>query len=239
VRYPICNGRTLQIMKSSNALLSLVSGMALFSPLGSHSLAIAESTGTDAPHTCVVVAPGNIRSEFGCFRIGVVKNLKFNRSTVYWHLYSFPSRTAADAARSSSGIVVEEDGRVWLSEFGARNIHVRGGSNVAVIGPLKLVPADSYDAEIAYSVMSPSDHSRVHTHSGPEAWYVLTGIQCLETPDLTRSAGPGATMTAAANRPMELRVAGTDVARSLTLVIHDSTQEFGTASDWKPTGACR
>ena len=226
-------------MKSSRALLSIVSAMALVSLLGSHSLAIAESTGTVAPHTCVVVVPGNIRPEFGCFRIGVVKNLKFNRSMVYWHLYSFPSRATADAARTSSGIVVEEDGRVWLSEFGSRNIHVRGGRSVAAIGPLRLVLADSYDAEIAYSVMRPSDHSRVHTHSGPEAWYVLTGIQCLETPDSSRSAGPGATMTAAANRPMELRVAGTDVARSLTLVIHDSTQEFGTASDWKPTGACR
>lgn len=236
VSYPICNRRTLQTMKSSNALLSLVSGMALFSALGSHSLAIAEPTGTDAPHTCVAVAPGDIRSEFGCFRIGMVENLKFSRSTVYWHLYSFPSRTAADAARSSSGIVVEEDGRVWLSEFGARNIQIRGGTRVAVVGPLKLAPADRYDAEIAYPVMRPSDYSRVHTHSGPEAWYVLTGVQCLETPELTRSAGPGTTMTATANRPMELRVVGTDVARSLTLVIHDSTQEFGKASDWKPTG---
>jgi quercetin dioxygenase-like cupin family protein len=239
VRYPICYGRTLQTMKSFNALLSLVSGLALFSLPASHAIAIAESTGTDGPHTCVVVAADTIRPEFGCFRIGVLKNLKFNRSTVYWHLYSFPSRTAADAARSSSGIVVEEDGRVWLSEFGARNIRVRGGSRAAVIGPLKLVPANSYDAEIAYSVMNSSHHSRVHTHSGPEAWYVLTGVQCLETPDVTRRAGPGATMTAAANRPMELRVAESDVARSLTLVIHGSTQEFGAASDWKPTVACR
>jgi hypothetical protein len=88
-------------MKSSRALLSIVSAMALVSLLGSHSLAIAESTGTVAPHTCVVVVPGDIRPEFGCFRIGVVKNLKFNRSMVYWHLYSFPSRATADAAREA------------------------------------------------------------------------------------------------------------------------------------------
>jgi quercetin dioxygenase-like cupin family protein len=209
-------------MKSSNAPLSLVSGMALLSLLGNHPLAIAESTtqipDSAAPHICVVVAPGDIRSEFGCFRIGVAKNIKFNRPTIFWHLYIFPSRTAADAARSSSGIVVEEDGRVWLSEFAARHSTVRGGHRVVVVGPLRLVPADSYDAEIAYSVMRPSDHSRVHTHAGPEAWYVLSGAQCLETPDVTRSARAGATMTAAANRPMELRV--------------------GTASNWKPTGAC-
>jgi hypothetical protein len=34
----------------------------------------------------------------------------------------------------------------------------------------------------------------VHTHSGPEAWYLLSGVQCLQTPDtesITR-AGEGA-----------------------------------------------
>jgi hypothetical protein len=38
---------------------------------------------------------------------------------------------------------------------------------------------------------------------------------------------------------MELSVIGNEVARSMTLVIHDSTQDFGAASDWHPTGACR
>ena len=39
----------------------------------------------------------------------------------------------AEAARSATGIVVEEDGRVWLSEFGARDTAPRGGDAVAVI----------------------------------------------------------------------------------------------------------
>ena len=187
---------------------------------------------------CVIVAPGEIRPEFGCFRIGIAKNLKLNRATIFWHLYTFPSRAAADTARSPSGIVVEEDGRVWLSEFGSRNHISPGGRSVAVVGPLKLTRAKSYNAEIAYSVMQPNDRSRVHTHSGPEAWYVLSGAQCLKTPDAGRSARAGATMSVAPNLPMELSVTGADVARSLTLVIHDSTQEFGTASNWKPTDAC-
>jgi quercetin dioxygenase-like cupin family protein len=157
---------------------------------------------------------------------------------IYWHLYTFPSRAAADRAKSPSGIVVEENGRVWLSEFGSRNRPLHGGHRIAVVGPLKLLPADSYTAEIAYSVMQPGDRSRAHTHSGPEAWYVLSGAQCLKTPSGTRSAGAGATMSVMPNRPMELSVIGPEVARSLTLVIHDSTQEFGTASTWNPTDEC-
>lgn len=228
-------------MTSSNSVLTFNVSLALVFLLGGHPPAVAESTGqilTVAPHMCVVTAPGEIRPEFGCFRIGIAKELKLKRATIYWHLYTFPNRAAADTAKSSSGIVVEENGRVWLSEFGSRNRPLHGGHRIAVVGPLKLLPADSYTAEIAYSVMQPDDRSRVHTHSGPEAWYVLSGVQCLKTPSGTRSARAGATMSVTPNLPMELSVTGAEVARSLTLVIHDSTQDFGTASTWKPTDAC-
>ena len=86
---------------------------------------------------CVDVPPGEKRPEFVCFNIGTVKELQFRQSDVYWHLYSFGSRKAAEAARSATGIVVEEDGRVWLSEFGARDTAPRGGEAVAVVGPLQ------------------------------------------------------------------------------------------------------
>jgi quercetin dioxygenase-like cupin family protein len=227
-------------MTSSNSVLTVNVGFALLFLLGGHP-AVAESAGqilTAAPHMCVVVAPGEMSPEFGCFRIGIAKDLKLKRATIYWHLYAFSSRAAADAAKTRSGIVVEEDGRVWLSEFGPRNRSVNGGRRIAVVGPLQLLPAQSYTAEIAYSVMKPDDRSRVHTHSGPEAWYVISGSQCLKTPGGTHSARAGATMSVAPNLPMELSVTGAEVARSLTLVIHDSTQEFGTASAWKPTDSC-
>jgi quercetin dioxygenase-like cupin family protein len=228
-------------MTSSKSVLKFNVGFALLFLLGGHTPAVAESTGqiiTAVPHMCVVIAPGEMRSEFGCFRIGIAKDLKLTRPTIYWHLYTFPDRAAADTARTRSGIVVEEDGRVWLSEFGSRNRRLHGGHRIAVVGPLKLAPAERYTAEIAYSVMQPGDRSRVHTHSGPEAWYVLSGNQCLKTPSDTRSARAGATMSVTPNLPMELSVTGTEVARSLTLVIHDSTQEFGSASAWEPTVAC-
>jgi quercetin dioxygenase-like cupin family protein len=232
----------LQSMTSSNPVLMFNFGFVLAFLLGLHPPAVAQSAGKElgaaALHMCVVAAPGEIRPEFGCFRIGIVKDLKLKRAAIFWHLYAFPSRAAADTAKSPSGIVVEEDGRVWLSEFGSRNRHSRGGHPIAVVGPLNLLPAESYTAEIAYSVMQTDDRSRVHTHSGPEAWYVLSGAQCLKTPGGARVARAGATMSVAANLPMELSVTGAEVARSLTLVIHNSTQEFGSASTWKPTDAC-
>jgi quercetin dioxygenase-like cupin family protein len=187
---------------------------------------------------CVDVPPGGKRPEFGCFNIGTVTGLHFDQASVYWHLRVFPSRKAAEAARSASGIVVEEDGRVWLSEFGSRNTALRGGEAIAMIGPMQLPAAKSYAVVLSYAVMRPGDNSRVHTHPGPEGWYVLAGEQCLETPDGALRARAGGTLTVRPNIPMELNVTGTTVRRAFALVIHDSAQQRGIPSDWKPSGAC-
>jgi quercetin dioxygenase-like cupin family protein len=187
---------------------------------------------------CVDVPPGDQRPEFGCFNVGVVTGLHFSQAFVYWHLRAFPSRKAAEVAKSATGIVVEEDGRVWLSEFGPRNTAPRGGEAIAVIGPLRLPAAKSYTAVLSYAVMRPGDKSRVHTHPGPEGWYVLAGKQCLETPAGVHSARAGGSMTVRSNTPMQLNVTGKMLRRAFALVIHDSAQDRGKPSDWKPSGAC-
>src|SRR6476619_7621257 len=144
---------------------------------------------------CLDVPPGDKRPEFGCFNIGVVTGLHFSQASVYWHLRAFLSRKAAEAVKSATGIVVEEDGRVWLSEFGPRNTAPRGGEAIAIVGPLQLPAEKSYAAVLSYAVMRPGDSSRVHTHPGPEGWYVLAGEQCLETPGGADKARAGGTMT--------------------------------------------
>jgi hypothetical protein len=187
---------------------------------------------------CVDVPAGEKRPEFGCFNVGVSTGLHFEQPSVYWHLRTFPSREAADAVRSSTGIVVEEDGRVWLSEFGPRNAAPRGGRAIAVVGPLHLPAAKGYTAVLSYAVMRPGDNSRVHTHAGPEGWYVLAGEQCLETPSGAHRARARGTSTVRSNVPMELNVTGKALRRAFALVIHDANQPRGTPSNWKPAGAC-
>lgn len=160
------------------------------------------------------VPPGEKRPEFGCFNIAVVTgsiSVK-HRSTGICAL--FQAGRAAEAAKSATGIVVEEDGRTWLSEFGPRNTAPRGGEAIAVIGPMQLPAAKSYAAVLSYAVMRPGDSSRVHTHPGPEGWYVLSGEQCLETPAGANRARAGGTMTVPPNIPMELDVTGTTLRRA-------------------------
>lgn len=187
--------------------------------------------------TCVEVPAGTKRPDFGCFLVAAVTGLQFSQPSIYWHLATFPNRAAAEAAKTPAGAVVEEEGKVWLSEFGAKDLRL-GGQHVAVIGPLQLLPAKTYDAEIAYAVLRPGDRSRVHTHAGPEAWYVLAGEQCLETPGRARKAVAGQTMFVEPSVPMELTITGAGVRRALALVVHDSAKDWGTESMWKPAGEC-
>ena len=188
---------------------------------------------------CVDVQKDEKRPEFGCFNIGTVKDLQFRQAAVYWHLSTFENRKEAEAAKSSRGLVVEEDGRVWLSEFGARDLASRGGKAVAVVGPLQLSEARTHSAVLSYAVMRPGDNSRVHTHPGPEGWYVLEGEQCLETPAGASKGSAGETMTVGPNVPMELSVTGTKLRRAFALVIHDGNKERGIPSDWTPPGKCK
>jgi quercetin dioxygenase-like cupin family protein len=201
-----------------------------------------EMAGTMHEHAtgvaCDDVPAGKQRPEFGCFNIATEKDLQFAQTSVFWHIRTFANRDAAEAAKSATGVVVEEDGRVWLSEFGARDLVVKGGQPIAVVGPLELPPAKSYTAVLSYAVMRPGDRSRVHTHPGPEGWYMIVGEQCLDTPAGPNRAKAGGTMTVGANVPMELNITGTVLRKSLVLVIHDSAQPRGTPSQWKPSGKC-
>ncbi len=145
---------------------------------------------------CVNIPPGQKRPEFGCFSLATESGLRFSEPAVHWHVRTFPNRAAADAAKSPTGIVVEEDGRVWLSEFGPRDLALKGGQAVAVVGPMELPKAELYAVVLGYAVMRPNDRSMVHVHLGPEGWYMISGEQCLETPAGAIRATAGGTATA-------------------------------------------
>ena len=192
-----------------------------------------------APTPCVDEKPGVARPEFGCFVVATIETLRFREPAIHWILYTFPTRAAAEAAKTAAGAVVEEAGRVWLFEFGSPSRPPSEGKVVAGVGPLHLPPAESYAANIAYAVMRPGDYSGVHIHPGPEAWYVLSGVQCLETPAGATKVSAGGIGSVAANIPMDLHVIGSETRRAFRLILHDSKQPRAVPSDWKPSGACR
>jgi quercetin dioxygenase-like cupin family protein len=160
---------------------------------------------------------------------------------IFWHLDTFPTRAAADAAKGPRGTVVESFGKVWLLSIDVAGWRPSGGTHVAAIGPLPVDAEAKYSAQFMEAVFTPGMTAPAHRHSGPEAWYTLTGETCLETPDgrMIGRAG-GSQVIVPGGPPMHLTATGTETRRALVLILHDSTKSPTTpAPDWTPIGLCR
>ncbi len=189
--------------------------------------------------TCV---PRSQRGDapFGCFITASEELGMLPARANFWHIDAFPSRTAAEAAKTARGTVVEALGRTWLFTIGPKAWRPRGGERIAAVGPLPVTAGGRYTAQYMETVFRPGMRSRVHRHPGPEAWYTLSGTMCLETSagKMTGRAG-GAPVIVSAGPAMELTAIGTEVRRSLALVLHDSAQPASVvAPDWTPRGLC-
>lgn len=217
-------------------ILSMLSAL----PAGAQSHA-SNSPATANEMRCVDLPAETPRPAQGCFNLAHVPGLQFDTGSAVWLLYRFTSKPAADAARSKRGTVVGEAGAYWLSEIvpaATHAAHHRGGKLAAQVGPLALSEAKSYTATLAYAVMEPGQRSRTHTHPGPEAFYVVSGEQCVETPSGLKRANAGDAFSEPAGMPMELVATGSDERRGFALVLHDSTQAQAAPASWHPSGLC-
>jgi quercetin dioxygenase-like cupin family protein len=194
-----------------------------------------------APDTsvhCVPVAERGGR-ELGCFVIATTPVGKLRGIAQYWYLDAFASKKAAERAQGPRGTVVAAAGKTWLFTIAPGGWQAGSGERIAEIGPLKVGKTEDYTAVYMEAVFEPGMKSGVHRHAGPEAWYVLEGEQCLETPGGTLVARAGQGAIVPAGPPMELTGTGTGKRHALVLILHDSTQAFTIpVSDWTPTGAC-
>jgi hypothetical protein len=159
-------------------------------------------------------------------------------------LENFPTAEAAQSAVTPASAVVEAAGKVWLLTLGSKGERSQAGTFVTEIGPIPGIPAAlSYELYIAEAdfgpAMNPAVSRAVHTHSGPEIWYLFTGEQCLETPNGVQRAKAGEGMFAPANTPMQLNIMGTSSRDALFVIVHDAGKPATTVSDWQPRGDCQ
>ncbi|HEY9131738.1 MAG TPA: hypothetical protein VIM98_08300 [Dyella sp.] len=136
--------------------------------------------------------------------------------------------------------VVEAFGEVWLFTIERKDWQSKGGTHASIIGPLPLQPATSYTAEYLRSVFTPGMKAPLHIHSGPEAFYAVSGDTCLETPDGMRlGRGPGNTLLIPGGPPMSLMAIGKEPRRGFALILHDAAKPPTTLiHDWQPRGLC-
>lgn len=159
---------------------------------------------------------------------------------VFWHIDRFPTKMAAERAAVANSVVTEAFGSTWLFTLQTKQWRSRGGEQLSVIGPLPVTPAATYAAEYLRSIFEPGTTAPLHVHSGPEAFYAVSGDTCLETPDgVQLGRGPGNSLVIRAGPPMLLMAIGTVPRKGFALVLHDASQPPTTLIDhWHPQGAC-
>jgi hypothetical protein len=188
-------------------------------------------------------------SETGCYLTAETPLGVLPDRPLFWHLHAYSSRAAAEAARGERGTVVEAFDSIWLYTIAEESWRPGAGHRIAAIGPLSTVTGKPYTARYMEAVFPPGyilggagSPAPGHTHSGPEAWYVLTGAQCLETPDglIKASAGEGALVPQ--GPPMAIYGVGPETRRAVLLVLHPSDEPWmsrlSESEPWKPTGLC-
>lgn len=196
------------------------------------------STTVPVPGRCELPRTGPADAP-GCYLAGTTQLGVLPATPLYWHLDTYPTREAAEAARGPRGTVASAHGRNWLFSIEAAEWRPEGGQRVARVGPLPLTAGRSYVAYYLDGAVPAAARTPAHRHAGPEAWYVLEGTNCLETPDGVRTASAGESLIVPEGPAMVLTGVGQTMRRTLTLVVHDATQPWTIpVSDWTPKGAC-
>jgi quercetin dioxygenase-like cupin family protein len=138
--------------------------------------------------------------------------------------------------------VVEAFGQAWLFTLVEPDWRATGGTRVATIGPLRVrAGGGGYTASYMQAATAPGFQTDVHQHGGSEALFTLSGEVCVETPDGHRvGRAGGEPLLIDGNVPMQLTSTGSEVRRSLVLILQEPAQpwKMPAAIPWAPTGRC-
>ena len=199
----------------------------------------AHSMSARLPGGCEAPAREN-PGQHGCY---FDQSIQLGRlsSALFWHLDEFPDAgTATEQAKGRQSAVVRTYGRVFLHTFHAnRQWRPEGGRRLATVGPLEAPRGAPVTARVMQAMTSPGAATQPHRHDGPEAFYVLSGSICMETPAGAQTTAAGETYVVNGDIPMQLTSAGDEVRRSLFVVLHRSSEPWmKNPGEWTPSGAC-
>lgn len=165
---------------------------------------------------------------------------KLPTGPLYWRIENFPTVEQAKAAAGPDGwnpdtvsyqtttsLVAEIAGKVWLFTLGQKGAATPGGSKVAEIGPVPPVTAPEYLLRVNRGSGPPGSRTPTHTHPGSESFYVVEGRLGQKTPQGVMYVEAGKTMSGhEAGMPMEVFNAGTTGLTALIMFVVDATKPF-------------
>jgi quercetin dioxygenase-like cupin family protein len=146
---------------------------------------------------------------------------------LYWRLENYLTLEGARGAAGPTGLAVQSGGKFWLVTLGTAGGASPGGIKVAEVGPLPAVVATHYLLRVNEASGPAGSITRVHTHPGSEAFYVLAGETTSETPDGKMRVGAGHGQTGhPADTPMRVSSSGSSDLISLVMFVVDADRPF-------------
>jgi len=141
---------------------------------------------------------------------------------VLWHIDEFSSPAQARQAEGPWSLAIEAHGVGWLYSIERDTSDHHGGKHRAVVGPIPTQPGRRYNMMAMSAYFLPGQYSVIHTHAGPEAWWVLEGEQCLQTTRASIKAAAGQGAIVAEGDTMRMVGTGTGPRKALILILHDA-----------------
>lgn len=159
---------------------------------------------------------------------------------LYWRVENFPTLGDAQAAvgpdgwnpaavkyETTTALVAEVAGKVWLFTLGAKGGATPGGTKVAEVGPVPVLAAPEYLLRVNHGSGPPGARTPTHTHPGSEAFYVVSGRLGQRTPHGVAHVEAGQTLNGhAPDMAMEVFNAGTTNLDALIMFVVDATRPF-------------
>ena len=172
---------------------------------------------------CVENSPER-RGEIGCSIVERKVLPATMTEPAFWHIDQFDSADRAQASIGPSSIAFEAHGAWWLMSVGSQSNDHHGGSHVAEVNLSPLPKANSYSMLVISAYIPAGMTSRVHYHSGVEAFYTVDGEQCLETKEKAFPMKKGESLVVPTGITMRLVATGTKPRRAFAVIVYDSSK---------------
>ena len=159
---------------------------------------------------------------------------------MFWRVETFPTLADAQAAvgpdgwnpasvsyETTTSLIAEVAGKVWVFTLGPKGASTAGGSKVAEVGPVPPITANEYLLRVNHGYGPPGAKTPTHTHPGSEAFYVVAGRLGQRTPHGVVHVEAGHAMNGhAPDMPMEVFNAGTTDLTALIMFVVDASKPF-------------
>jgi mannose-6-phosphate isomerase-like protein (cupin superfamily) len=146
---------------------------------------------------------------------------------LFWRIERFGSLGQAEAAGGRWSLATESAGKAWLFTLGPRGGESASGEKVAEVGPIARVAAKSYLLRINDASGPPGSVTKVHSHPGSEAFFVLSGEQSIRVADGVERVEAGqAEPGHGAGMAMQVSSSGSTELHALVMFVVDADKPF-------------